>query len=179
MSRDELKDLNDRLQRVLHRYDVKAYQVQLDKELRQVIIKTDKFACEDMRVEIRAYVPEGLGILFQQIDQPLSDFIMPAEVPPKYVVDAIKEKLAANSVTHPSHYNSGKIEVIEAIEDWALNFHRGNAVKYTARAGKKDPSKEVEDLKKAVWYLEREIECLEAKKTTREKVRPNDMNKRG
>ena len=61
-----------------------------------------------------------------------------------------------SNVTHPSHYNSGKIEVIEAIEDWKLNFHRGNAVKYTARAGKKDASKEIEDLEKAVWYLTRE-----------------------
>lgn len=55
-----------------------------------------------------------------------------------------------NNVTHPSHYNAGKIEVIEAIEDWRLNFHRGNAVKYIARAGKKDPNKEIEDLEKAV-----------------------------
>lgn len=52
------------------------------------------------------------------------------------------------SVNHPSHYNSGKIEVIEAIEDWRLGFHRGNAVKYIARAGKKDPRKEIEDLEK-------------------------------
>lgn len=69
-----------------------------------------------------------------------------------------------SSVTHPSHYNAGKIEVIEAIEDWKLNFHRGNAAKYIARAGKKDPNKEIEDLEKAVWYLNREIENLKAVK---------------
>lgn len=63
-------------------------------------------------------------------------------------------------VNHPSHYTDGKIEVIDFIEDKGLNFHRGNAVKYIARAGKKDPEKEIEDLKKAKWYLEREIERL-------------------
>lgn len=81
-----------------------------------------------------------------------------------------------SNVTHPSHYNSGKIEVIEAIEDWKLNFHRGNAVKYTARAGKKDASKEIEDLEKAVWYLNREIEVLKAKNEARSAIRPNAMN---
>jgi hypothetical protein len=62
-----------------------------------------------------------------------------------------------DSVNHPSHYTDGKIEVIEFIEDKKLNFHRGNAVKYISRAGKKDPKKELEDLNKAKWYLEREI----------------------
>lgn len=81
-----------------------------------------------------------------------------------------------DNVNHPSHYNSGKIEVIEAVEDWGLGYHCGNAVKYTARAGKKDPKKEVEDLKKAVWYLKRQIEILEASKENREVVRPNSMN---
>lgn len=71
-------------------------------------------------------------------------------------------KYMSNQVNHPHHYNSGKIEVIEALEDWKLNFHRGNAVKYIARAGKKDPSKEIEDLQKAVWYLLRDIELLKS-----------------
>ena len=65
-----------------------------------------------------------------------------------------------DNVNHPSHYTDGKIEVIDFIEQKNLNFHRGNAVKYIARAGKKDPAKEVEDLRKAVWYLNREIERL-------------------
>lgn len=66
-----------------------------------------------------------------------------------------------NMVESPAHYNDGKIEVIDFIEDKGLNFHRGNAVKYIARAGKKDKGKEVEDLQKAVWYLNREIKRLE------------------
>ena len=66
-----------------------------------------------------------------------------------------------DNVNHPSHYTDGKIEVIDFIEDKCLNFHRGNAVKYIARAGKKNPEKEIEDLKKAAWYINREIERLE------------------
>ena len=62
----------------------------------------------------------------------------------------------SENVNHPSHYNVGKIEVIDAIEDWGLNFSLGNAVKYIARADHKD--KPVEDLEKARWYIEREIE---------------------
>lgn len=68
-----------------------------------------------------------------------------------------------NSVTRPKHYTSGKIEVLEAIEDWKLNYHRGQVIKYVARAGKKDPAKHIEDLKKASFYLSREIELLTAK----------------
>jgi hypothetical protein len=83
-----------------------------------------------------------------------------------------------SNVNHPSHYNSGKIEVAEAIEDWKLGFHLGNVVKYVARAGKKDPAKHVEDLEKAEWYLKRMIELLKAEKENRDVVRPNDMNPR-
>lgn len=63
-------------------------------------------------------------------------------------------------VNHPSHYTDGKIEVIEFIEDKHLNYHRGNAIKYICRAGKKDPTKEIEDLQKAIWYINREIKNL-------------------
>ena len=66
-------------------------------------------------------------------------------------------------VNHPSHYTDGKIEVIDFIEDKKLGFHLGNTVKYICRAGKKDPSKEVEDLEKARWYLDRKIQTLKNK----------------
>lgn len=65
-------------------------------------------------------------------------------------------------VNHPTHYTTGKIECIDFITDKKLNFCRGNAVKYIVRAGLKDPSKEIEDLEKAVFYLNREIEDLKA-----------------
>lgn len=61
------------------------------------------------------------------------------------------------AVNHPSHYNTGKYEVIEVIEDWNLDFCLGNAIKYIARAGKKDPNKTIEDLNKAIWYINRKI----------------------
>lgn len=66
-------------------------------------------------------------------------------------------KAEHDAVNHPSHYTDGKIEVIDYIEDKKLGFHLGNAVKYISRAGKKDPSKEIEDLEKAVWYINRYI----------------------
>ena len=62
---------------------------------------------------------------------------------------------------NPAHYTDGKIEVIEYIEDKNLGFCLGNAIKYISRAGKKDPTKEIEDLKKAKWYIERRIKELE------------------
>ena len=61
------------------------------------------------------------------------------------------------AVNYPAHYTSGKIEVIDFIEDQKLGYHLGSALKYICRAGKKDPAKMVEDLRKAVWYLERYI----------------------
>lgn len=60
-------------------------------------------------------------------------------------------------VEHPAHYNTGEIEVLDAIADWKLNFQRGNVIKYMARAGRKDPTRELEDLEKALFYLEWEI----------------------
>ena len=72
-------------------------------------------------------------------------------------------------INHPQHYTLGKIEVIDFIEDKGLNFNLGNVVKYVARAGHKKSSgksmdaKALEDLKKAQWYLNREISSREAK----------------
>ena len=72
-----------------------------------------------------------------------------------------KAKIKANkkeTVNHPSHYNQG-IEAIEIIESWDLNFSLGNAIKYILRAPHK--SNTLEDLKKAEWYIKREIERIE------------------
>jgi len=57
---------------------------------------------------------------------------------------------------NPAHYRAYRgLEVIDLTEQ--LNFCRGNAVKYITRAGLKDPAREVEDLQKARWYIDREI----------------------
>lgn len=62
-------------------------------------------------------------------------------------------------VDHPAHYGGGSnpFEAIKVIEAWELNFCLGNAVKYVLRAGRKPNTDAVEDLKKARWYLDREI----------------------
>ena len=62
-------------------------------------------------------------------------------------------------VNHPSHYNQGKYEVIDVIQDWGLDFTEGNVVKYVARSKHKE--NRVEDLKKARWYLDYLINQLE------------------
>lgn len=63
-------------------------------------------------------------------------------------------------VARPRHYTFGSIEVIEAIEAWGLGFHLGNVVKYVARAAHK--GRYLEDLRKARWYLDREIQRHES-----------------
>ena len=58
------------------------------------------------------------------------------------------------SIDHPGHYHKDSgFEVIDVIKAWNLDFELGNAIKYIARAGLKDPSKSEEDLKKAIWYI--------------------------
>ena len=68
-------------------------------------------------------------------------------------------------VNHPNHYGgeNNLYEAIKVIDAWNLGFSLGNTVKYISRAGKKDPNKELEDLKKAKWYLEHHINQLEDK----------------
>jgi hypothetical protein len=65
----------------------------------------------------------------------------------------------ADLINHPPHYKlANGVEVIQLTEQ--MNFNRGNAIKYIARAGRKDQATEVEDLKKAAWYINREIQRL-------------------
>jgi hypothetical protein len=72
-----------------------------------------------------------------------------------------------DAVNHPAHYTFGPIEVINAIEAWELNFARGCIVKYVVRAGRKGETEEarrrteIEDLKKARWYIDKEVKRLE------------------
>lgn len=121
--------------------------------------------------ELNKMSPEEIFDLQRQHVQAHMDYWKESEKP-----DIIKAIATADPVNHPSHYNSGKIEVIEFIEDQKLGFHLGNVVKYTSRAGKKFPYDMTEDLKKAKWYLERKIELISAAAQDREPVRPNAMN---
>ena len=63
-------------------------------------------------------------------------------------------------VNHPSHYCDGGIETLDFILAKRLDFLLGQVVKYVSRAGKKDPAKELEDLQKARFYLDRKIETM-------------------
>lgn len=69
-----------------------------------------------------------------------------------------RPRVQVDQVNHPPHYKMAGIEAIDITEQF--NFNRGNALKYIIRAGKKDPAREVEDLNKAIWYLDREVKRL-------------------
>ena len=73
--------------------------------------------------------------------------------------EALEGIARREAVNHPPHYNQGNIEVIDAIEDWGLDFNAGNVVKYVARHQHK--AEPLEDLKKARWYLDRIIKGIE------------------
>jgi hypothetical protein len=70
--------------------------------------------------------------------------------------------MTTETVNHPTHYGGADnpYEAIKVIEAWSLGFNLGNTVKYISRAGKK--ADVIEDLKKARWYLDREIANREA-----------------
>lgn len=74
-------------------------------------------------------------------------------------IDTCIQPLEKN-VNHPEHYGGADnvYEAIKVIEAWDLGFCLGNTVKYISRAGKKDGNSYLQDLEKAKWYLEREIE---------------------
>ena len=70
--------------------------------------------------------------------------------------------MSKEKINHPSYYNKG-IEAIDYIETWEMNFNIGNVIKYVTRAGYKNSETQIEDLSKAMWYLDREIKNLEKK----------------
>lgn len=78
----------------------------------------------------------------------------------KYPVSDTQLSSLSNSPIEPSHYSSLDPQPIDVIEAWDLNFHRGCALKYIARAGRKSGNAEADDLRKAIWYLNREIAVL-------------------
>ena len=73
--------------------------------------------------------------------------------------DPVKfEPVKADPVNHPAHYTAGGIETIDFIEAKKLGYNLGNVVKYITRSGLK--GNQLEDLRKAQWYLSREIATL-------------------
>jgi len=76
------------------------------------------------------------------------------------LADIERREAVNEAVNHPDYYKRGGIEVIDAIEAWGLGFNLGNVVKYIARAGRKTKDG-LQDLRKAAWYLDREIKRRE------------------
>lgn len=109
-------------------------------------------------------IREPISTVLSNVPKPIKKPPMPDVTPPKVDVSS-----KVDNVNHPSHYTDGKIEVIDYIEDKQLGFCLGNAIKYISRAGKKksgnmsDKEKEIEDLKKAVFYINYRIKELEGK----------------
>lgn len=68
-----------------------------------------------------------------------------------------------SAINHPSHYGgeNNPYEAIKVINAWTSDFYIGNILKYICRAGKKES--EIEDLKKARWYLDHKIKLLQDK----------------
>lgn len=81
---------------------------------------------------------------------------------PTYAQEQLAEIERREGVNHPSYYKTGGIEAIDAIEAWGLGFNLGNVVKYIARAGRKTKDG-LQDLRKAAWYLDREIKRINSK----------------
>ena len=75
-----------------------------------------------------------------------------------------ENKQATEKVNHPDHYKEGGMEVIDVINAFSHvrgSFALGNAIKYILRAGKKNPNTYIEDLMKAIWYLQNEVDFVE------------------
>lgn len=114
---------------------------------------SNKVSCENCPLEESN---EKHGFCYSE---PLDDEIVIENFAIVFPNDVVEEE--EDPVNRPSHYTDGKIEVIDFIEDKKLGFCLGNAIKYIARAGKKDPTKEREDIAKAIWYLNRYLKELE------------------
>lgn len=107
------------------------------------------------------YQPKHLFIALKvDVTQDIIDEVIEEYV--EYEEEEIMKEDKKEMVEHPSHYNQGKYEVIDVIDDWKLGFSLGNAIKYIARAGHKWET--VEDLKKAIFYIQHEIDKLEKEK---------------
>ena len=121
----------------------------------------------DSNKPIRTIIPQKGEILALQKHRafdrpfPINEAI---EVLKRYhkQTDMVKNPNHDDMVNHPRHYTSGNIEVWDFIIDQDLNYCRGSAMKYISRAGKKDDA--IQDLNKAIRFLEREIKRLETGK---------------
>lgn len=73
----------------------------------------------------------------------------------------VAQEQASDPVERPAHYRKAKSQILEIIEAYNLGFHLGNAVKYICRAGHKDPKTYEQDLRKALFYLQRKLDLMD------------------
>ncbi len=76
--------------------------------------------------------------------------------------------MADESVIIPSYYNKTNMSVIDIIDEYELNFNKGNIIKYVLRSGKKSKDTEVQDLQKAIRYCQMEIERIQKREMKNE-----------
>ena len=106
---------------------------------------------------------EKIGVTFQAVNHWEKGRCAPTRKTLQNIIEKFSMQtinVEDDPVKHPAHYTSGRIEVLDAIEEWDLTYGIGNVVKYCARAGKKTDDK-LQDLCKAKFYLDREIEKLQ------------------
>ena len=122
-------------------------------------------ARKDLTDEAKSEVSQRYGKLVHAVSQGRAKIRMQTASPPEGMTAAEVEEIVADvnqaiaqhdAVNHPAHYTAGGIETIDFIETKNLNYRLGNVVKYITRADHKGDR--LENLKKAQWYLNREIE---------------------
>lgn len=130
-----------------------------DLQFQPVMVWTDEDSCMEFIEEHS----KKIGVVLDKIEEPKTPTL--ASTMKEKLADALRPSSQSkefDSVSRPSHYTEGrKYEPRKVIADWGLNFNLGNAVKYLSRAGRKGDK--IEDLRKAIQYIEFEIEDLENK----------------
>lgn len=139
-------------------HELRIHRAEIKKEEPEEIIRVNR--PEEPEV---IYNKDGNPDLFKMMLHNMRNGKLPTEgILPEPSDETMEQWKARNfdPISHPAHYTDGrKYEPRKVISDWGLNFNLGNALKYISRAGRKDNA--VEDLKKAIQYLQFEIEELE------------------
>ena len=155
---NELSAKNEELQKELH--TSKNVIVTLQKMTAELNEAITESKCMIQEVcEERDSKTEEIRVLKLKLQHYISDleYDMRKYTNPSSKVEELEKEEAVN---HPKHYNNiAGVECIDVVEHF--NFNRGNAIKYVWRAGEKSKEKEVEDLKKAIFYIEREVKNLQ------------------
>lgn len=162
---NELSGKNEELQKELHTQKVVIETLQKGVDELNEAITESKIMIAEIAKE-RDDKDEEIRVLNLELQKYKNDIKMVIDDRRKLeclLADNVNTVEKESAVEHPKHYNNiAGIECLDVVEHF--NFNRGNAIKYVWRAGEKSKEKEVEDLKKAVFYLEREIKNIQEEK---------------